>query len=129
MVLSFPSGPWIASKTSAQSSAERQIGPTVSWVHASVIPPYRLTRPKVGRNPLQPLRVDGAMIDPPVSLPIEKPTRPAAVAAPGPADEPAASCCRFHGLRVSPPNHCAVTASAPVESFATRTAPAVVNRL
>ena len=75
------------------------------------------------------MRVDGWMIDPPVSLPIEKPTSPAAVAEPGPADEPEASCSVFHGFRVSPPNHCAVTASAPVESLATRIAPAFVNLL
>src|SRR5205809_5993077 len=69
------------------------------------------------------------MIDPPVSVPIENPTSPAAVAEPGPADEPDASCSVFHGFRVSPPNHCAVTAIAPVDSFATRTAPALVNRV
>jgi hypothetical protein len=35
-----------------------------------------------------PQRIAGATMLPPVSLPIEKPTRPAAVAAPGPALEP-----------------------------------------
>ena len=69
------------------------------------------------------------MIDPPVSLPMEKPTSPAAVAEPGPAEEPDASCSVFHGLRVNPPNHCAVTAIAPVESFAMRIAPAFVSLL
>ena len=29
----------------------------------------------------------------------------AQLATPGPADEPAASCWVFHGLRVTPPNH------------------------
>jgi hypothetical protein len=67
------------------------------------------------------------MTDPPVSVPIEKATSPAAVAEPGPAEEPAASCCGFHGLRVTPPNHCAVNASAPVDSFATRMAPAFLS--
>src|SRR5215831_1986650 len=67
------------------------------------------------------------MMEPPVSEPMENPTRPAAVADPGPADEPDASRSVFHGLRVRPPNHRAVTASAPVESFATRIAPASVN--
>src|SRR6478672_9237233 len=71
-----------------------------------------------------PLRVDGAITEPPVSVPIEKPTRPAAVAAPGPADEPAASSFVFHGLRVIPPNHCAPTARVPVDNFAIKTAPA-----
>src|SRR5207244_4370680 len=83
----------------------------------------------VGRRPVTPFRVDGLMIDPPVSVPIEKPTSPAAVAEPGPAEDPAASCCVFHGFRVSPPNHRAVTANAPVDSFATRIAPASVNRV
>src|SRR5256885_14374784 len=105
------------------------MGPTVSCVHARVIAPWRLTRPKVGRRPVTPFRVDGLMIDPPVSVPIEKPTRPAAVAAPGPADDPDASCSVFHGLRVTPPNHCAVTASAPGGSFAPRIPPAFVSRL
>lgn len=69
------------------------------------------------------------MIDPPVSDPIEKPTSPAAVAEPGPADDPDASSSVFQGFRVRPPNQRAVTANAPVESFATRIAPASVNRL
>src|SRR5262245_52356424 len=90
--------------------------------------PYRLTRPNVGRIPVRPLRADGEMTDPPVSVPMENATRPAAVAAPGPADDPAASWSGFHGFRVSPPNHCAVNASAPDESFATRIAPASRNR-
>ena len=37
---------------------------------------------------MTPLRVDGEIIEPHVSEPIEKPTRPAEVADPGPADEP-----------------------------------------
>src|SRR5215510_1208120 len=117
----------MASKTTAQSSAERQSGPTVSWVQASVMPPYRLTRPNVGRKPATPFRSAGPVIDPPVSVPMEKPTSPAAVAAPGPADEPAASSLVFHGLRVKPPNHCAPTARAPVDNFATMIAPAVLS--
>ena len=56
--------------TSAQSSAERHIGPTVSWVHASAIAPYRLTRPNVGRMPVIPLRAAGAITEPPVSVEI-----------------------------------------------------------
>ncbi len=45
------------------------------------------------------------MIEPRVSVPIAKPTRPAAVADPGPAEEPLDPCSGFHGLRVRPPNH------------------------
>src|SRR5262245_46604568 len=119
----------MVSNTIAQSSAERHIGPTVSCVHARAIAPYRLTRPKVGRIPVMPLRADGKITEPPVSVPIENPTRPAAVAAPGPADEPAASWLVFHGLRVRPPNHRAPSARAPDDSFATRIAPASRSRL
>jgi hypothetical protein len=68
-------------------------------------------------------------MDPPVSVPIEKPTRPAAVVAPGPAEEPAASCSVFQGFRVTPPNHRADKANAPDESLATRIARACVNLL
>ena len=57
-------------------------------LHDSAIAPWRLTRPKVGRSPLTPHLVEGETIEPQVSEPIEKPTRPAAVAEPGPADEP-----------------------------------------
>src|SRR4051812_19694312 len=117
----------MALKTSAQSSTERHSGPTVSCVHASVIPPYRLTRPKVGRRPARPFLSAGPVIDPPVSEPIENATSPAAVAAPGPADEPAASWFVFHGFSVKPPNHLAPTARVPVDSFATRIAPASRN--
>ena len=67
------------------------------------------------------------MIEPPVSDPMENATSPAAVAEPGPAEEPDASCCVFQGLRVTPPNHCAVSASAPDASFATRIAPASLS--
>ena len=41
--------------------------------------PWRLTRPKVGRSPVTPQRVEGDTIEPQVSLPIAKPTSPAAV--------------------------------------------------
>ena len=67
------------------------MGPIVSWVQTNVMAPWRLTRPNVGRRPVTPLRVEGPMMDPPVSDPIAKPTSPAAVAAPDPAEEPAAS--------------------------------------
>src|SRR5580658_4282055 len=85
---SRPSGRAITLITNAQSSAYRHRGPRRSCVHESAITPYRLTRPKVGRSPVAPQRADGLRIDPLVSLPIENPTRPAAVADPGPADDP-----------------------------------------
>src|SRR2546429_9424 len=51
-----------------------------------------------------PHRMLGLTMLPPVSLPMEKPTRPAAVAAPGPALEPDAPSSRSHGFTVWPPN-------------------------
>ena len=66
---------------------------------------------------------------PPVSLPMEKPTRPAAVAAPGPALEPEAPSSSSHGFMVWPPNQMSLSASAPRLSLAIRTAPASSRRL
>ena len=68
------------------------------------------------------------MIDPRVSVPIAKPTSPAEVAAPGPADEPLELRAKFHGVRVEPPNQKPPRASAPIDSLATSTAPASRNR-
>src|SRR5689334_18442196 len=85
---SCPSGPWIASRTTAQSSAARQIGPILSMVQVRAMAPVRGTRPKVGRNPVVPQRVQGDEIDPSVSVPIAKATQPAAVAEAEPADDP-----------------------------------------
>ena len=44
-------------------------------------------------------------MEPPVSVPMAKPTRPAAGAAPEPAEEPLDPSSGFHGLLVRPPNH------------------------
>src|SRR5581483_9004855 len=85
---SLASAPAIARSTVSVSRAERQIGPSLSEVHINAMAPCRLTRPYVGRNPLTPQYADGRIIDPFVSEPIEKPTSPADVAAPGPLDEP-----------------------------------------
>ena len=57
-------------------------------LQARTIPPYRDTRPKVGRSALKPHRRAGEVIDPWVSDPMPKATQPAAVADAGPADEP-----------------------------------------
>ena len=86
--------------------------------------PVRGTRPNVGRNPATPQRIDGEMMLPPVSLPTEKPTSPAAVAAPGPALDPDAPSSSSHGFIVCPPNQMSLSASAPRLSFASSTAPA-----
>src|SRR6202171_4677880 len=68
------------------------------------------------------------MMEPRVSVPSAKPTRPAAVAAPGPADDPLEPVSGAHGLRVVPPNHTPPCASDPIDSFATSTAPASRRR-
>lgn len=108
----------------AQSCALRQIGPTLSIDQDNVIAPLRLTAPKDGRSPVAPQREDGESIEPNVSVPIEKPTNPAAVADAEPADEPLAPCLRSHGFFVLPPNQTSPRASAPEVSLAINTAPA-----
>src|SRR5229473_5029257 len=113
----------MASSTRAQSSTVRQMGPSLSMLQESAIAPVRGTRPKDGRSPVQPQRVDGDEIEPSVSEPMLKATQPAAVADAGPADDPLEPCAGFHGLRVFPPNHTSPSASAPRVSFATKTAP------
>ena len=65
---------------------------------------------------------------PPVSLPIEKPTSPAAVAAPGPALDPDAPSSSSHGFIVCPPNQMSLSASAPRLNLAMSTAPASFRR-
>src|SRR5260370_25185790 len=88
-------------------------------------------RPYVGRKPVTPQVDEGETIEPSVSVPIENPTRPADVAEAGPADdplEPVRSSSGAQGLRVTPPNHLGPCASAPIESLATKTAPASRNR-
>src|SRR5215469_15172733 len=104
------------------------MGPSLSSDQQSVIAPVRGTRPYVGLNPVIPQRMLGATMLPPVSLPIEKATRPAAVAAPGPALEPDAPSSGSHGFMVWPPNQMSFNARAPKLSFAISTAPAAVRR-
>src|SRR6185503_146811 len=122
----------MASKTSAQSSALRQIGPSLSVVHESAIAPVRGTRPNVGRKPATPQVRDGDVIDPFVSEPMLKPTHPAAVADAGPADEPLAPglvCSGIHGLRVYSFHQWFPCANEPRVSLATRIAPASSRRV
>src|SRR5258708_28063641 len=76
-----------------------------------------------------PQRIDGLTILPSVSLPIENPTNPAAVAAPGPALDPDAPSSGSHGFIVCPPNQISFKASAPILSLAINTAPASCSRL
>ena len=65
--------------------------------------PRRETRPKVGRMPVVPQRFEGETIEPSVSVPMEKPTNPAAVADAEPAEEPEEPSSGFHGFRDVPP--------------------------
>src|SRR5664279_5444164 len=118
---SFPSGPWITLRTSAQSSAVRAIGPSLSIVQLNAMAPVRGTKPNVGRKPVAPQRVEGELMDPSVSDPMAKATHPAATALADPADEPLEPCSGFQGLRVWPPNHLSPIANAPRVNFATNT--------
>src|SRR5712671_4443779 len=61
-------------------------------LHDKAIAPVRGTKPKVGRKPVQPQRVDGEEIEPSVSEPMLKATHPAAVADAGPAEDPLEPC-------------------------------------
>src|SRR3954468_12535293 len=112
----------------AQSSTERQSGPSLSIDQESAIAPVRGMRPNVGRNPVAPQRVLGNEIEPSVSDPMANATQPAAVADAEPADDPLEPCSTFHGLRVMPPNQTSPIASAPSVSLATNTAPASSSR-
>src|SRR3954468_3310985 len=103
----------------AQSSAVRQMGPILSMDQERAMAPVRGMRPKVGRRPVTPTRVDGDEIEPSVSVPIAKATHPADVAEDEPADEPDEPCVRRHGLRVRSPNHKSPCASAPKENLPT----------
>src|SRR5262245_38509205 len=106
----------------------RQIGPTLSCVHASTIPPYRLTRPNVGRSALRPHSVAGETIDPCVSVPMPNATQPAAVADDGPAEESLEPRAVFQGFFVWPRYQLSPEANRPVDNFAMSTAPASRRR-
>src|SRR4051812_9529318 len=101
----------MASSTIAQSSTLRQRGPSLPSVHESAIAPVRGTRPKVGRRPVEPQRVDGDEMEPRVSLPIANPTKPAPVAAAGPAADPLEPGSTFPGFFVVAPNQISPCAS------------------
>ena len=100
---STPSVPWMAANTIAASAALRQMGPTLSRLQLKVIPPLLLMLPNVGRKPLSPQVDAGEMIEPQVSVPIAKGTKPAAVAEAEPAEDPEEPVAGFQGLRVRPP--------------------------
>src|SRR6202012_4332945 len=81
--VSLPSGPAIAARTSAQSSAERAMGPSLFMGQLNARAPVRGTKPKVGRSPVVPQRVEGDEIEPSVSDPIANGTHPEATALAG----------------------------------------------
>ena len=110
------------------SSTPRVMAPSLSSDQHRVMAPVRGTRPNVGRSPVMPHRIVGLTMLPSVSLPIENPTSPAAVAAPGPQLEPDAPSSGSHGFMVWPPNQMSLSASAPRLSLAIRTAPASYSR-
>ena len=85
-------------------------------------------RPYVGRRPTTPHRVLGETMEPSVSVPMENPTSPPEVAAADPADDPLEPCSMFQGFLVMPPNHRSPCASAPIDNFASNTAPALSRR-
>src|SRR5687768_1432625 len=77
--------------------------------------------------PTIPHRVAGLRIEPPVPVPIVAGTKPAAVAAPEPLDEPPVKCSRFHGLRAGGhgrSKHGPPVANSCVESLPMNTPPA-----
>src|SRR6185436_4650999 len=91
--------------------------------------PYRLTRPYVGLSPTAPQTIAGPMRLPVVSVPIVKPTSPAAAATAGPDEDPAASLRGFQGFRVTPRYHSTdPPAKVLVANFAISTAPASSRR-
>src|SRR6478736_397806 len=102
VVGSSGSGPAIASMISAQSSAVRASGPTVSSVNESGIALARLTRPLVGFSPVTPQKCAGMRIEPPVSEPSAAGTSRAATAEPEPDDEPPVMESGLHGLQTLP---------------------------
>src|SRR5204862_3377915 len=82
------SAPAVAASTTPQSSAVWARGPSLSIVALSVIAPWRLTRPNVGRRPVTPQNAAGYWIDPQVSDPSVNGSSPAATAAAEPLEDP-----------------------------------------
>jgi len=76
-----------------------------------------------------PQTVAGETIDPQVSVPMAKGSRPAETAEAEPAEEPLEPCAGRQGLRVMPLNQTSPQASSPMVSLATSTAPAAPSFL
>ena len=86
----------------AQSSTLRAKTPTVSRKGDCMRIPVRGIRPKLGFIPTIPQKAAGRITDPPVCVPMDKGTIPAATAAAEPCDEPPGVCAGLCGLRVLP---------------------------
>src|SRR5947199_4932240 len=99
---SLASAPAINPSSSAQSSAVRASGPTVSSDCDSGMAPARLIRPTVVFNPVTPQKCAGNRIEPPVSEPNAAKVSRAATAEPDPDDEPPVTCPWRHGLCTAP---------------------------
>src|ERR1700722_7620736 len=115
----------------AQSSTERVSGPGWSSEYSRGKMPSRLARPCVGFKPTTPHRAAGMRTEPPLSVPTEGGTRPAAPMAPEPLLEPPGEYAVFHGLRILPKSGLSPDSpSANLFMFAlpTMTAPAALRR-
>ena len=121
---SLVSLPLRTARTMALSTADLEMGPTLSMDQLRAMAPCLLTRPKVGRNPVTPLRVEGETIEPSVSVPMAKGTNPALTAEAEPAEDPLDPCFRFQGFLVTPPNQTSPIAKAPRVNLPTNTPPA-----
>src|SRR5262249_43775177 len=102
VVASSGSGPAIAAAISAQSSADRANGPTVSSVNDRGSALARLTRPLVGLKPVTPQKCAGNLRGPGVGGRSGAGGGRAAPAAPEPDDEPPVMRLVSHGLCALP---------------------------
>jgi hypothetical protein len=102
LVASNPSLPQMTLSTAAHSPTVFEKGPIWSRLDANATMPKRDTRPYVGFIATVPVSEPGWRIDPPVSLPSESVTMPAATAAALPPLLPPGTRSRSHGLCVGP---------------------------
>ncbi len=93
----------MTSSMRAASATERVMGPASSCVVLMGRMPLRLTRPRVGRMPTKLAADAGDRIDWPVSLPVPRMPKLAAMAAAVPPLDPPGVRSTSYGLRVWPP--------------------------
>ncbi len=108
------------------------MGPTVSNCSLTGNTPSLLIDPQLGRRPVIPHAAAGRRTDPPVSVPRDASTNPAATAIPEPPLDPPGTRARFHGLYDGPAaEFCEVTptANSAMFSFATTDPPARRRRV